>query len=59
MFKIFYSFNSDSQEEAMPLKCSKGDFPGGPVVKTPHIECEGVASIHSQGAKVSHAVWYS
>jgi len=51
VFKVFYSFNSGPQEEAIPLKCSQGDFPGSAVVKTPHIECGGVASIHGQGTR--------
>ena len=31
-----------------------GDFPGGPVVKTPCLQC-GVGSIPGQGARIPHA----
>ena len=35
-----------------------GDFPGGPVVKTPHFQCRdagGLGSIPVQGTKIPHA----
>ena len=31
------------------------DFPGGPVVKTPHFHCRGVGSTPGRGAKIPHA----
>ena len=32
------------------------DFPGNPVVKTPHFQCRGMGSIPGWGTKISHAV---
>ena len=31
------------------------DFPGGPVVKTPHSQCRGAGLIPGQGTKIPHA----
>ena len=31
------------------------DFPGGPVVKTLHLQCRGAGSIPGQGTKIPHA----
>ena len=33
------------------------DFPGSPVVKTPHFTAGGTGSIPGQGTKIPHAVW--
>ena len=38
-------------------KNTESDFPGGPVVKTPHFHCRGAGSIPGRGAKVPHTVW--
>ena len=35
----------------------KGDFPGGPVVKTLLSNAGGVRSIPGRGAKIPHASW--
>ena len=35
----------------------KGDFPGGPVVKTSPSNAGGVGSIPGRGAKVPHVSW--
>ena len=32
------------------------DFPGGPVVKTPHFQGRGMGSIPGQGTKIPHAM---
>ena len=32
------------------------DFPGGPVVKTPHFQCRDTGSSPDQGTKIPHAV---
>ena len=37
-------------------KCHRGDFPGGPVVKTSLSSAGGVGSIPGQGAKIPHAL---
>ena len=39
------------------LKFYIRDFPGGPVVKTPHSNAGGEGSIPGQGAKIPHASW--
>ena len=39
------------------MKISSRDFPGGPVVKTPHFQCRGYALIPGWGTKVPHAAW--
>ena len=39
------------------LKFYIRDFPGGPVVKTPHFNSGGEGSIPGQGAKIPHASW--
>ena len=33
------------------------DYPGGPVVKTPCIQCRGCSSIPGQGTKIPCAMW--
>ena len=38
--------------------CS-GDFPGSPMVKTPHFQCRSVGSISGRGTKIPHAAWHS
>ena len=41
------------------LKISR-EFPGGPVVRTPHFHCRTVGDtglIPGQGTKIPHAVW--
>ena len=37
----------------------KGNFPGGPVVKTLPSNAEGAGPIPGQGTKIPHAVWHS
>ena len=32
-----------------------GEFPGGPVVRTPHFHCRGAGSIPGQETKILHA----
>ena len=34
------------------------DFPGGPVIKTPHFQCRGCGFNPGQGPKVPRAVWH-
>ena len=41
----------------MVLKRHKGDFPGGPVVKTPHFHSRGTGSVPGRGTKILHAAW--
>jgi len=47
-------------KEGRELRTGKlRDFPGGPVVKTPHFQCKdaaGEGSIPGRGAKIPHAV---
>ena len=47
-------------DEGRELRTGKlRDFPGGPVVKTPHFQCKdaaGEGSIPGRGAKIPHAV---
>ena len=35
-----------------------GDFPGGPMVRTPHFYFRGTGSITGQGTKILHVAWY-
>ena len=35
--------------------CIKRDFPGDPVVKTPHLQSRGMGSIPGRGTKILHA----
>ena len=37
-------------------KCSTGNFPGGPVVKTPCFHCRRLGFI--SGTKIPHAAWH-
>ena len=39
----------------MASKMLNWDFPGGPVVKTPHFQCKGCNLILDQGTKILHA----
>ena len=34
------------------------DFPGGPVIKTPHFQVVDVDLIPGQGTKILHAAWH-
>ena len=40
----------------MSIKRYIGDFPSGPVVKTPHFHCRGTGSILGWGTKIPQAV---
>ena len=50
--------NSGSQQVREPRSSQSqfGDFPGGPVVKTPGSLCRGHGSIPGWGAKIPHAM---
>ena len=39
-------------------KGHRKDFPGSPVVKTPHLHCRGHSSIPGQGTKIPRAAWH-
>ena len=45
----------------LPVKGGDVDFPGSPVVKTPHFHCTGHRFTGSPGqrSKIPHAVWYN
>ena len=45
--------------QTMPplFKNSSMDFPGGPVVKTPHFHCRGTGSIPGLGISACRVVW--
>ena len=43
--------NRSQGDSAFPRKWQWGDFPGGPVAKTPHSQCRGLGSIPSQGTR--------
>ena len=45
------------EEKEDALKCTLGDFPGGPVVKTLPSNAGGQGSIPGLGAKIPHASW--
>ena len=45
------------QGKAEGQEAEPRDFPGGPVVKTPHFQCKGMGSISGQGTKIPHAMW--
>ena len=46
-------FNLKIQSKSAP----GGDFPGGPVVKTPRFHCRGAGLIPGQGTGIPHAMW--
>ena len=39
-------------------KAKRRKFPGGPVVKTPHICAGGMGATPGQGTKIPHAAWH-
>ena len=41
------------------LKKENRDFPGGPVVKTPHFRCRGHGFSPWWGTEIPHATWWS
>ena len=49
-FTILYCF-------CHTLKCTLGDFPGGPVVKTLPSNARGVGLIPGRGVKIPHVTW--
>ena len=46
-------------ENGAPLKNSGGDFPGGPVVKTPRFQHRWHGFDPCWGTKILHALWHS
>ena len=39
------------------LEVATGDFPGGPMIKTPLSQYRGTGSILCRGTKIPHATW--
>ena len=43
---------TDFEKGRKEKRMEGGDFPGGPVVKTPHFHCRGTGSIPGWGTKI-------